>query len=132
MLPVLVASKPGVIPGTTLSKASFRVTLIAIEATPSAMVGPLLTIVDFVLTEPGKKVTVVVDEIFGRTTWSVLISALVDFNVQVEIPAASDDEQLEMKLLVPLAVKLGTTPETGVAPLKVVMVIVEASVLLAM
>ena len=93
--PVFVAVNVGVEPETALLFASFR-TMVTVElAVPSAMTGPVPEMVEFAATaDPAVKVTVPPAFTTGVAMESVFTSALVDFNVQVDVPVASVEEQV--------------------------------------
>lgn len=83
---------------------------VALEA-PLATVGPLAVIDDEVeLEEPAMNVTKAGSEPPGYFTATDLVSALVDFKLQVESPLASELEQAPTTLLEPVTVRVGTTP----------------------
>ena len=78
---------------------------------PLATVGPLAVIDDEVaFEEPAMKVTKDGREPPGYFTATDLVSALVDFKLQVESPLASVLEQAPTTLFEPVTVRVGTTP----------------------
>lgn len=112
--PVSVAENVGVTPATKLLKASLTVIWILAAAVPFATVGPLATIVVVeALGEPATKVTGDCKDTVGFRTLMDLISARVDFKVQVESPLASVAEQTLIVLADPVAEKVGTSPASG-------------------
>jgi hypothetical protein len=93
---VFVAVKVGVCPATGLSLASFRVMVTADDAVPLATIFDVPLMVEKVAkAEPAVKVTLPPVLETGVTIDNVLISALVDFKVQVETPEAFVAEQVE-------------------------------------
>jgi hypothetical protein len=113
--PVSVALNVGVIPETVLPKASFNVTVIVAAAMPLATVGPLDVNVEVVeLAAPGIKAVVIAVEMAGVLTLTDFISALVDFNVQFEIPLASETEHVLIVLFEPVASRVGVSPEAAI------------------
>jgi hypothetical protein len=85
------------------------------EATPLATVIPVLVIVDVeALGLPEMNLVVVVAVLEGEVTFTVFVSAFVDFRVQVETPLASEALQTLKVLPEPVALKAGTVPTTGV------------------
>ena len=87
---MFVAENVGVVPTTGLLDPSFKVIVTVEVATPSATTGPIPVMVELA-TLAGAEVKVTVEPVLikGVTIESVFTSALVDFNVQVEIPKAS-------------------------------------------
>jgi hypothetical protein len=74
---------------------SFKVTVMVEVATPSATTGLVPVIVEFAATGvPAVKTTVVPVFITGVRRFSVLVSAVSDLSVQVEIPLALVEPQL--------------------------------------
>ena len=93
-MPVSVAEKVGVWPATTLSKASFNVTVTVDVAAPLATTGPVPLMVEKVAaTLPATKLTVPSALMIGVAIERVLSSALVEARVQVETPEALVAEQ---------------------------------------
>ena len=81
---------------------------------PSAFTGPLPVILELVATAaPAVKFTLPPDTLTGVLRLNVLVSAVVDFSVQVEIPLESELEQAVVVFPDPLAEKVGTVPMTG-------------------
>ena len=115
VVPVSVALKVGTDPETALLFISLRLIVMVEAATPSAATGEVPVIDEFAATAiPAVKTTVPPALITGVAIDKVLVSALIDLSVQVEIPEAFDDEQAVMTLVVPVSVaeKVGTTPLT--------------------
>jgi hypothetical protein len=121
--------KVGVVPATGLLKASKSVTVTVEVATPFAMTGPEPVIVEVATAAaPAVKVTVPSAFTIGVAIESVLISALVEVNVQVDSPLASVTEHALYVFTVPLAVKVGVVPTTALLLLSSkVMVTVEVA-----
>jgi hypothetical protein len=87
VVPVSVAEKVGVVPTTGLFAISLRVTVTVEVAVPFAMTGPDPVIVEFAATaEPAVKITEPPDLTTGVAIERVFVSAILDTNVQVEIP----------------------------------------------
>lgn len=130
---VPVTPKVGVKPGTALLLASRKVTVTVDVALPFATTGPVPVI--FELTATGvPAVKVIEPSVFatGVTIASVFTPESVDFAVQVEIPLALLAEQAERVFPVPLKLKVGVVPLTGLLKAsKRVMVTVEVAVSLA-
>jgi hypothetical protein len=125
---VSVAEKVGVTPATKLLKASLTVIWILAAAVPFATVGPLATIVVVeALGEPAKNVTADCKDTVGFRTLIDLISALVDFKVQVESPLASLAEQALIVFADPVTEKVGTSPASGSPSFFTLMEIVEVA-----
>jgi hypothetical protein len=125
----------GVTPEIRFELASARVIVITDVDVPSGFVGPVPVIVEFAANAaPAVNTTVPPALTTGVAIESVLVSAFVDFKVQVETPEAFDEEQAVIVFPLPVfvAVKVGTVPETGllVASLRV-MVTVDVAVLSA-
>lgn len=96
--------------------ASLRVIVTVEVAVPSATTGDVPVIVEFAATAaPAVKVTVPPAFTTGVAIERVFTSATVDFNVHVEIPEASVEEQVPYTFVVEVSVapKVGTTPETA-------------------
>jgi hypothetical protein len=124
-----LALKVGVVPITGLLKASKSVTVTVEVATPLAMTGPEPVMVE-VATAAAPAVNVTVPSAFtiGVVMESVLISAFVEVNVQVATPEALVAEHALVVFTVPLAVKVGVVPTTGLLLLSSkVMVTVEVA-----
>lgn len=93
--PVSVAEKVGVSPLTGLFEASRSVITIVDVDEPSAVTGPVPEIVELAATAaPAVKTTVPSDFATGVEMESVLVSAKPDARVHVEIPVASEEEQI--------------------------------------
>jgi hypothetical protein len=91
--PVLVAENVGTVPITGLFEASLSVTVTVDVAVPSATTGPDPVMLEFAATAaPEVKITVPSAFATGVTIESVFVSAVDDFNVQVEIPEESVEE----------------------------------------
>jgi len=81
---------------------------------PFAVTEPVPVIVELAIeAEPELNVTVPSLFTTGVAIESVLIPAEVDFNVQLEIPEVSVGEQFVYVLPVPVALKVGVTPDLG-------------------
>lgn len=89
VFPVPVALKTGVVPTTKLLFASLNVTVTADVAIPSAVTGLVPVMLEFAMAA-GPAVKVMVPSVFatGVAIARVLISATVDFTVQVDSPEA--------------------------------------------
>ncbi len=125
--------KVGVVPITGLLKASKSVTVTVDVATPFATTGPEPVMVE-VATAAAPAVNVTVPSAFtiGVAIESVLISAFVEANVQVDSPLALVAEHALVVFTVPLAVKVGVVPTIGLLLLSSrVMVTVEVATPLA-
>jgi hypothetical protein len=93
--PVSVAEKVGVTPDTGLLKASMMAMLTVEVALPFASTGPVPVIVDVAATgDPLVNVTVPPIFVNGEVMERVLISAFVDFKIQVESPLTSVELQV--------------------------------------
>ena len=95
---------------------SRSVTVTVEVATPFATTGPVPVIVEFpAATAPAVKTTEPSALFTGEVIDKVLVSALDDASVQVEVPVASDAEQVPYEFVVPVfvAVKVGINPTTG-------------------
>lgn len=131
---VPVVPKVGVSPGTGLLVASRRVTVTVDVATPLATTGPVPVIVEFTATGV-PAVKVIVPSVFatGVTMANVFTPESVDFAVQVDTPLAFVAEQAVSVLPVPLKLKVGVEPLTGLLKAsRRVMVTVDVAVLSAM
>lgn len=131
---VPVVPKVGVSPDTGLLVASRRVTVTVDVATPLATTGPVPVIVEFTATGV-PAVKVIVPSVFatGVTMANVFTPESVDFAVQVDTPLAFVAEQAVSVLPVPLKLKVGVEPLTGLLKAsKRVMVTVDVAVLSAM
>lgn len=107
-----VALKVGVKPDIGFPEISLSEILIVAAAIPFAIVGPEERIVDVdALAGPEIKVTFPPVEAEGRMTFNVFDSALMDFKVQKESPLASEEEQAPYVFKVPVAEKVGVSPE---------------------
>lgn len=97
---------------------------------PVALHGPEATIVELATDgSPGMKVTVPFGFTIGEVIDKVLISALVDFSVQVETPNELVAEHVEIVFPVPDALNTGISPVTGRFKLSLsVMVIVDVNI----
>ncbi len=94
MDPVSVALKVGTIPDTGELLISLRVIETVEEATPLATTGPVPLMLEFAATtETGVKTTVPSAFENGVTRESVFVSAVPDFNEQVETPVTPLIEQ---------------------------------------
>jgi hypothetical protein len=94
-LPVSVASKVGVMPGTALLFASLSVIVTVDSAAPSATTGDVPVIVEFEAVGREEEKLTVSEPVTatGEVNCSVFTSALVDAKVQVETPVESVAEQ---------------------------------------
>jgi hypothetical protein len=91
---VFVAEKVGVTPETGLLNVSLRVIVIVEVSTPSATTGVVPVILEFPASGPvGWKTTLLPVTATGDINCNVLVSAVVDASVQVEIPEALVAEQ---------------------------------------
>ena len=113
-------------------EASFKVIVIVEEATPSATPGVVPEIVELAATAtPAVNTTVPPTLATGVTRESVLVSATVDFKVQVETPDASVSEQAPVifPAAVSVAEKVGDWPLIGLllASLMVIVIVDEAT-----
>ncbi len=115
MLPVPVAVKVGVIPETLFKFVSLKVIETVEVETPSGGTGPTPLMSELVaIGVPATNSTVPSDLKNGVAILRVLISALVDLSVQVEIPLAFGTLQVVWVLPEPVVVKVGALPpETG-------------------
>lgn len=100
-------------------------------ADPSATTGVVPVIVEFAATgDPAVNVTVDPALTNGVAIERVLISALREVRVHVEIPAALEEEHAPLEFVVPVlvAVNVGTIPETALleASFKVIVIVEEA------
>lgn len=133
VLLVPVALNVGVKPGAGFPPASFSVTLIVLVDTPSATIELVPLISEVAATGgPGSNTTVPPIFTTGVAIERVLVSALVEVSKQVEVPVTSLTLQAAGVLPVPLAVKVGVMPATGLlkaSPNR--MVTVDVSLLLA-
>ena len=94
VVPVLVALKVGVWPGTGLLLASLRVIVTVDVAVPFAKTGLVPVIVELAATaDPAVKTTVPSAFTTGVAIDNVLVSGVVDARVQVETPEAFVTEQ---------------------------------------
>jgi hypothetical protein len=130
--PVSVALNEGTIPLTGLFEASLRVIVTLDVAVPLAITGPVPVIVEFAATaDPAVKTTVPPALTTGVAIERVLVSAVKDLRVQVEIPEASVAEHVPMTLVVPVfvAVNVGTVPDTKLllTSLRVIVTVEEAT-----
>lgn len=109
--------------------ASRRVTVTVDVATPLATTGPEPVIVEVATAAgPAVKVTVPSALLIGVAIESVLISALVELSVHVDSPDAFVAEQADAVLFVPLALKVGVVPTSGLLLLSLrVMVTVDVA-----
>ena len=104
-------------------------TVTVAAAVPFATVGPLAVIVVRVeLGEPAIKFTLVGREAAGELTVRTLVSALVDFNEQKELPLASLTLQVPRTLFEPVAVSVGVSPAVTTPFFFTLIVIVEEAV----
>jgi hypothetical protein len=91
--PVSVAENVGTVPITGLLEASLRVTVTVDVAVPSATTGPVPVMLEFAATAaPAVKTTVPSAFATGVAIERVFVSAVDDFNVQVETPDESVEE----------------------------------------
>jgi hypothetical protein len=133
VLLVPVVPKVGVKPGTGLLLASRNVTLINEVELPLATTGPVPVMFELIATGvPAVKVMVPSVFATGVTMASVFTPESVDFAVHVETPLALLAEQAVSVLPVPLKLKVGVEPLTGLLKASNnVMVTVEVAVSLA-
>ena len=90
----MVALKVGVCPGTGLLLASLKVMVTVDVAVPLATTGLVPVIVEFTATaDPAVKTTVPSAFTTGVAIDNVLVSAVVDDKVQVDVPDAFVAEQ---------------------------------------
>jgi hypothetical protein len=120
--------KVGVDPDTGLLFTSFNEIVIVDVVVPSATTGPVPTIVEFAATGiPAVKVTVPPIFTIGVAIARVLISALSEDNVHVEIPDASETEHAVTEFVEPVSVaeKVGLNPGVGLfeASLRVIVIV---------
>ncbi len=95
MVPVLVAPKVGVCPGTALLFTSRRVMVTVEVETPSAVTGPVPAMVDVVaLGAAAVNTTVPPVTAVGEVSWRVFVSATREASVQLATPAAFDAEHV--------------------------------------
>ena len=92
--PGSVAEKVGTVPEIALLKASSNTMLTVEVAVPLATTGPVPEMVEVDAAAPAMNVTVPPALETGVNRESVFTSALIDFNVHVELPEASDEEQI--------------------------------------
>ena len=95
---------------------SRSVTVTVEVATPSATTGPVPVIVEFPAKAAPAVKTVLPPALFtGEVIERVLVSALEDESVQVELPVASEAEHVPYEFVVPVFVaeKVGVNPTTG-------------------
>ena len=105
VVPVSVAEKVGTTPLTKLLPASFKVIVTVDVAVPSAITGEVPVMVELAATaEPAVKTTVPPALTTGVAIESVLVSAVIDFRVQVETPEAFEAEQAVATLVDPVSV----------------------------
>ena len=110
VVPVSVAEKVGITPLTLLLPASFKVMVTVDMAVPSARTGEVPIMVELAATaESAVNTTVPPALTTGVAIESVLVSAVIDFRVQVETPEASETEHAVGTLVDPVsvAVKVG-------------------------
>jgi hypothetical protein len=85
-----VALKVGITPEMLLEKPSLRVMVTVEVEVPSGFTGPVPMIVEFVASAgPAVNTIAAPDLLTGVKICGVLLSAFVDFSVQVDVPAAS-------------------------------------------
>lgn len=114
VLLVPVALNVGVKPGAGFPPASFSVTLIVLVATPLATIVFVPLMSEVAATGgPGSNTTVPPIFTIGVAIESVLVSALVEVNEQVDVPVTSLALQAAGVLPVPLAVNVGVRLATG-------------------
>jgi len=116
VVPVLVALKVGVCPGTELLFASLSVIVTVEVDAPSAVTGPVPAMVELVaLGAAAVNTTVPPVTAVGEVSWSVFVSATKDARVQLETPEAFDAEQAPCELVEPVlvALKIGVMPVIG-------------------
>jgi hypothetical protein len=111
---VPVVPKVGVKPGTGLLLASRNVTVTVDVELPLATTGPVPVMFELIATGvPAVKVMVPSVFATGVTIASVFTPESVDFAVHVETPLALPTEQAVRVLPVPLKLKVGVVPLTG-------------------
>jgi hypothetical protein len=129
VLPVSVAEKVGTVPETGFDFASNKVMVIVEVVIPSATIELVPEIVDVTAEiAPTLKTTVPPVKLTGEVKVSVLVSALVEASVQVEIPVvALELEQVPSVFPAPVfvALKVGTIPPTAMceASLSVIVIV---------